>query len=114
MTIPREPETYFLEPTLYVPNSKLPVLIYRDCLGDSPTPESVQAQIEPNRWIKGGQWKAYPTAHFHSITHECYAVFQGRSTLLLGRSPLDDEVAGVKVELGKGDIIVLPVSSQSP
>ena len=40
----------------------------------------------------------------------CYAVFQGSSTLLLGKSPLDRDVAGIEIKLGKGDIIVLPVS----
>ena len=113
MVFPKEPETYYLDPTPYVPNSKLPVLIYRNCLGESPTAASLKTQIEPNRWLKGGQWKAYLTAHYHSITHECYAVFAGRSDILLGRSPVDDkDVPGVKVELGKGDIIVLPVSSK--
>ena len=106
----QEPETYYLEPTPFVPNSKLPVLIYRACLGDSPTLASVAQQIEPNRWLKGGEWKADPTAHYHSTTHECYGVFAGRSELLLGRSPIDDQdVAGVKVELRKGDVLVLPV-----
>ena len=110
-----EPEPYYLPPTHFVPNSKLPVLVYRGVLGDSPTPDSVRSLIEPNKWIRGGQWKTYPTAHFHSVSHECYAVFQGRSTFRLRKSPIDPETnergdrLGVDVKLAKGDIIVLPV-----
>lgn len=111
-----EPESYYLPPTHYVPNSKLPVLLYRGVLGSSPTPESIRSLIEPNKWMRGGQWKTYPTAHFHSVTHECYAVFQGKSTFRLGKSPIDTETnehgekLGVDVKLEKGGIIVLPVS----
>jgi uncharacterized protein YjlB len=111
-----EPEVFYLPPTRYVPNSKLPVLVYRGVLGSSPTPESIRSQIEPNKWIRGGQWKTYPTAHFHSVSHECYAIFQGKSTFRLGRSPIDadtnehGERLGHDVVLERGDIIVLPVS----
>jgi uncharacterized protein YjlB len=111
-----EPEVFYLPPTRYVPNSKLPVLVYRGVLGSSPTPESIRSQIEPNKWIRGGQWKTYPTAHFHSVSHECYAIFQGKSTFRLGRSPIDldtnehGERLGHDVALERGDVIVLPVS----
>jgi uncharacterized protein YjlB len=114
-----EPETYYLRPTRFVPNSKLPVLLYRGVLGDSPTPESIRSLIEPNKWIRGGQWKTYPTAHFHSVSHECYAIFRGKSTFRLGKSPIDPdanehgESLGHDVVLERGDIIVLPVSPGS-
>jgi uncharacterized protein YjlB len=111
-----EPETYYLRTTRFVPNSKLPVLLYHGVLGNSPTPESIRSLIEPNKWIRGGQWKTYPTAHFHSVSHECYAVFQGKSTFRLGKSPLDPDTdehggpLGCDVVLERGDVIVLPVS----
>ena len=113
-----DPETYYLRPTQFVPNSKLPVLLYRGVLGDSPSPESIRSLIEPNKWIRGGQWKTYPTAHFHSVSHECYAIFRGKSTFRLGKSPIDPEASeegeqlGRDVVLERGDIIVLPVSSR--
>jgi uncharacterized protein YjlB len=114
--MPPAPETYYLRPTRFVPNSTLPVLLYRGVLGDSPTPESICSLIEPNQWIRGGQWKTYLTVHFHSVTHECYAVFQGKSTFRLGKSTLDPdtndrgEPVGRDVALERGDVIVLPVS----
>lgn len=70
----------------------------------------MQQKIEANKWLKGGTFKHYPTHHFHSVTHECYAAFKGSSKMLLGRGPLDDRDGGVEVEMNAGDIIVLPVS----
>lgn len=104
------PETYRLSrSTPHVPNSRFPVLIYRSILPPTPTSESVCATIEPNGWIKGGIFKHYGAHHFHSVVHECYAIFKGSSRLLLGRGPLDPESEeDLVVELGVGDAIVLP------
>lgn len=104
------PETYYISyPTPHVPNSALPVLIYRSVLPTNPIPESICSRIQPNKWLKGGVFKHYPAHHFHSVTHECYAVFKGHSRLLLGRGPLDPETEeDVLVELKMGDAIVLP------
>lgn len=102
------PETYFLPPTPYVPNSPLPALIYRGVLSN-PTPSSVRAAIEANHWLQGGSFKTYTAHHFHSVTHECYAVFKGKTRLRLGKGPLDDEnVPNVEVDLFTGDVIILP------
>jgi uncharacterized protein YjlB len=103
------PETYFLSPTSHVPNSRLPVLVYRQVLSTATTAESARELIEKNHWFQGGIWKAFKTHHFHSVTHESYAAFKGRSRLLLGRGPLDSEDAGMEVDIEAGDVIVLPV-----
>lgn len=104
------PEQHFIKkPTLHVPNSQLPVLIYRSALPPNPDVTSTCAIIEPNNWIKGGVFKHYPTPHFHSVTHECYAVFKGHSRFLLGRGPLDPTSKDdTFVDLRRGDVIVLP------
>jgi uncharacterized protein YjlB len=105
------PETYLItRSTPHVPNSRFPVLVYRSVLPANPTPESICAAIEPHDWIKGGVFKHYPAHHFHSVTHELYAVFKGHSRLLLGRGPLDaaKEDGDLEVELRTGDCIVLP------
>jgi uncharacterized protein YjlB len=102
------PETYFItKSTPHVPNSPLPVLVYRSVLPANPTSEIICGAVEPNNWMKGGVFKHYPAHHFHSVTHELYAVFKGHSRLLLGRGPLDTE-GGVEVDLRVGDCIVLP------
>ena len=106
---PEMPEIYHFSPTSHVPNSRLPVLVYRGVLPDDPTAASTRDALEKNLWLQGGVFKTYRAHHFHSVTHECYAVFKGKSRLLLGRGPLDEEEGGVEVELSRGDIIVLPV-----
>jgi uncharacterized protein YjlB len=107
----KPPEAYYFIPTPHVPNSKYPVLIYRSVLRTSPTATSTRSLIERNHWVQGGVFKTYKAHHFHSVTHECYAVFKGKSRLLLGRGPLDDaeKDGGVEVDVEVGDIIVLPV-----
>ena len=104
------PEKYFIKrSTPHVPNSPLPVLVYRSALPLEPTPASTCAAIEPNNWLKGGVFKHYGAHHFHSVTHECYAVFKGHSRLLLGRGPLDPaDEHDLIVDLKVGDAIVLP------
>jgi uncharacterized protein YjlB len=105
------PETYLItRSTPHVPNSRFPVLVYRSVLPTHPTSESICAAIEPKDWIKGGVFKHYPAHHFHSVTHELYAVFKGHSRLLLGRGPLDaaKEDGDLELELRTGDCIVLP------
>jgi uncharacterized protein YjlB len=104
------PEQYLINsPTRYVPNSRLPVLVYRSVLPLDPTAESVCAYVEQNKWLKGGIFRHYGAHHFHSVTHECYAVFKGCSTVLLGRGPLDPNSGEYAVvDLKRGDAIVLP------
>lgn len=108
--MPPLPEIYDVsKPTPHVPNSPLPVLVYRSALPSPVSPSSIRNTIEPNNWLQGGIWKHYGASHFHSVTHECYAVFSGSSRLLLGRGPLDEpSPSDVEVVLGTGDIIVLP------
>lgn len=103
-----KPEVYTFAPTAHVPNSSLPVLVYRAVLPSDPTADSTRKVIERNRWLQGGVFKHYPAHHFHSLTHECYAVFKGSSRLLLGRGPLDDLEGSQEISLHTGDIIVLP------
>ncbi|KAF2193524.1 hypothetical protein K469DRAFT_691090 [Zopfia rhizophila CBS 207.26] len=108
-----EPEQHFLSSTPHVPNSKLPILVYRGVLQGF-SADGMLEHIQSNEWIKGGQWKAYAVAHFHSNVHECYAVIKGKSTYQLGKSPIDAEVDeegrenGMKLKVAEGDVFVLP------
>ncbi|KAL4739375.1 hypothetical protein BDV11DRAFT_215298 [Aspergillus similis] len=108
-----QPEQYFLPPTPHVPNSRLPILVYRNVLEDT-SPRNILNTIEPNGWIKGGQWKTYKVPHFHTHCHECYGIIRGGSTYLLGVGPNDPKVDeegnpyGMKLTVQKGDVFVLP------
>lgn len=109
-----EPEQHWLRPTPHVPNSKLPFLVYRGVFKGQSADE-IKKHIEANKWLKGGQWKTYKIAHFHTNTHECYAVLSGETLYEVGKSPIDDEFdadgkrTGFRVWLEQGDVFVLPV-----
>ncbi|KAI9806528.1 MAG: hypothetical protein M1833_003715 [Piccolia ochrophora] len=113
--MPTDPEKYYFTSTHHVPNSRLPALIYRSAIprqsnGEPPTAEWTRECIEKNEWMQGGVFKTFKAHHFHSVTHECYAVFRGSSRLLLGRGPLDDAAShdGQEVDVTVGDVVVLP------
>ncbi|PIB02897.1 hypothetical protein CB0940_12006 [Cercospora beticola] len=72
-----EPELYWTQPTQHCPNSKFPVLVYRNVLPEDLSIEAVEKALGRNQWRKGGVFKHYPTAHFHSNTHEAYAAVKG-------------------------------------
>ncbi|TVY42796.1 Uncharacterized protein LOCC1_G004901 [Lachnellula occidentalis] len=107
-----QPEIYYLQQTRFVPNNRLPVLIYRNVLPQPHTEISAQEMLGKNHWTNKGTWGAVPRHHFHPNTHECYGVLQGHSTLLIGRGPLDNDeersVCSVSTELKPGDVIILP------
>lgn len=97
-----------MRPTKHVPNSPLPVLVYRSVLSPPYSEQSAVEALERNEWVHGGTFKHYPSHHFHSITHECYAVYKGSTRFLFGKGPLDEDVQGIEVELQAGDVIVDP------
>jgi uncharacterized protein YjlB len=97
-------QVYWTQPTAHCPNSKLPILVYRNVLPGDLTEDSAQKLVEANNWYKGGTFKHYPTAHFHSNTHECYAALRGNTKCLYGVGPLDDEKDGVSFDMKAGDI----------
>ncbi|CAG9975151.1 unnamed protein product [Clonostachys byssicola] len=79
MTVVTQPEVFFFKPTNYVPNSQLPVLVYRKALPLPLEENLVREFLESNNWIHGGTWNAVPRHHFHPNTHECYGTsFQAR------------------------------------
>ncbi|PQE17398.1 cupin domain protein [Rutstroemia sp. NJR-2017a BVV2] len=103
------PESYYLpRPTRYVPNSPYPVLIYRSVLPLPCESSTLRETFEPNDWMWGGVFAHFPNYHFHSVTHECFAVVKGSGTVLLGKGPLDKGERGIEVDLRPGDVVVLP------
>jgi len=102
------PEAYHLSPTKHVPNSALPVLVYRSVLPRPYSETSAVEALEKNEWLHGGTFKHFPAHHFHSISHECYAIYKGSTRFLFGKGPLDADVDGIQVDLQAGDVIVDP------
>ena len=108
MAVSASTEVYFLKPTTHVPNSSLPVLIYRHVLPDPLSEATAIEHLEKHQWSHGGTFKHFPQHHFHTVTHECYAILKGSTRFLFGKGPLDEGTEGVEVDLRAGDVIVDP------
>ncbi len=88
------------------PNSKLPVLIYKDVLllpsQKNRSSLIIQKIFARNGWSNSWRNGIYDFHHYHSTTHECMGVSLGNATLILGGPK------GKKIKLSQGDIIILP------
>ncbi|KAL4902952.1 hypothetical protein BDW74DRAFT_180249 [Aspergillus multicolor] len=108
------PNTYYLPRTEHTPNNPLPVLHYKDVLPQPRTEEEATNFLTAHKWEKRGTWGPIWQSHFHSNSHECYGVFQGSSTLLLGAAGGDGvSDVGLRITVNTGDVIVLPAGGHS-
>lgn len=102
-----EPQALTLQPGETMPNSRLPVLVYRGVLATE-TPNKAggfDRLFEANGW--GGIWRdgVYDFDHYHSNAHEALGVAQGFATLQLGGD------GGRTVEVKAGDALLLPAGT---
>lgn len=100
-----QPETVSLLPDELMPNSPLPVLIYRAVGVEGDPAGAFESLFEANGWR--GSWRngVYDFDHYHSNAHEVLGVAGGRATLQLGGD------AGQPVEVSAGDVLVLPAGT---
>ncbi|KAH7173166.1 uncharacterized protein B0J16DRAFT_418523 [Fusarium flagelliforme] len=101
-------ECYLLPPTADAPNSRLPILVYRNVLPLPRTEETATQFLTTHRWEKRGSWGHIGIRHFHPNSHECYGIFKGTSTLLLGKIRTGE---GMEVKVKAGDVIILPAGT---
>ncbi|OCT49062.1 cupin domain protein [Cladophialophora carrionii] len=107
-----DPEIHHLQPNAYAPNSDLPVLIYRDVLPLPVNESTATTFLEGHGWERRGVWGHIAVRHFHPNSHECYGIFQGQSTLLLGCGSSDPSTAsGLHVDVHVGDVVILPAGT---
>lgn len=86
------------------PNSRLPVLLYKDAL-DIPVlfpATHVRHLFEQNGWSNSWDAGIFEYHHYHSITHEVLGIYKGQANLQLGGP------GGPRITVGKGDVIVIP------
>jgi uncharacterized protein YjlB len=100
-----DPETLALKANGEIPNSALPVLVYRDTeLTDPPAAERTFAERD---WL--GAWRdgIFDFHHFHSTAHEVLAIVCGEVTVLLG----GPAPGGHELTATRGDVLVLPAGT---
>jgi uncharacterized protein YjlB len=98
-----EVETFTLTPGPEIPNSALPLLLYRHALPPSlQSPSGCQALFAENDWA--GNWVdgIFDYWHFHVTGHEVLGCVAGEAEVGFGGE------AGVKVTFKAGDVVAIP------
>ncbi|WP_315923811.1 hypothetical protein [Mesorhizobium sp. SP-1A] len=98
-----EPERHRFPPRNGIPNSALPLLLWKGRLPeDTREGRAVCALYESNSW--GGTWvyTVYPFWHFHTQGHEVLSCVSGTATIGFGGD------GGISVGVQKGDVCVIP------
>ncbi|MCL2428573.1 MAG: hypothetical protein FWD12_05010 [Alphaproteobacteria bacterium] len=95
-----EPATFVFDDDGRIPNSRLPLLLYRRALvADAAAMERVLFQRGwSNSWRDG----IFDYHHFHSIAHEVLGIAAGRATVAFGGQ------AGRVLTVEAGDVVVIP------
>jgi len=94
------PEAHFFTDDGTIPNSGLPLLVYRAALpADAAEIERIfAAHAWPPSWRDG----VFPWHHFHPETHEALGVASGTARVRFGGP------GGRDVDLAAGDVVVVP------
>jgi uncharacterized protein YjlB len=87
-----------------IPNSPLPVLVYRD-VAPARAPGDCVELFAGNGWL--GAWVdgIYSFHHFHSTAHEVLGIVAGSASVVLGGP------GGPRFEVRSGDVLVLPAGT---
>jgi uncharacterized protein YjlB len=96
--------TYFLKDNGVFPNSKLPVIHYKNGI-DIPffrPAHAVEKLFSENGWTNNWDAGIYTYHHYHSITHEAIGVYKGKAVILLGGEN------GKLIVIQKGDVLIIP------
>jgi uncharacterized protein YjlB len=98
------PETHSFEDGGGIPNSRLPVLVYRDVDG-ARAPRECEELFARNGWL--GAWVdgIFSFHHFHSTAHEVLGIVAGTASVVLGGPN------GRRFEVERGDVLVLPAGT---
>jgi uncharacterized protein YjlB len=99
-----EPEAHRFADDGRIPNSRLPLLVYRGALDarQRDLAAALERLFDRHGWRSAWRDGIYPFHHFHSTTHEVLGVARGRARVQVGGEN------GTVVELAAGDVVVVP------
>jgi uncharacterized protein YjlB len=99
-----QPEQFVFKDDGVFPNSRLPVLLYRQAIkSESTDPASIfEERFAANDWTNSWRNGVFPFVHYHSTSHELLGVFRGSAKLRLGGD------GGRIFDVNSGDIIAIP------
>jgi uncharacterized protein YjlB len=93
---------YRFEDDGLIPNSPLPVLVYRQVCSVKDKSDWFETTFMNNGWTNNWRDIILPYDHFHSTTHEVLGVGRGSVTLRVGGQ------SGRELTLHAGDVVILP------
>lgn len=98
------PETYLFADDGQIPNSRYPLLLYRNVFSARGTAGAswLEQRFSTNNWTNSWRNGVFSYLHYHSISHEVLGVYSGSAKLQLGGKQ------GKTVSVQAGDIIVIP------
>jgi uncharacterized protein YjlB len=95
-----EPLSFTFDDDGAIPNSRLPLLVYRDAV---PTDAAaIEQMFGANRWPPAWRNGVHPFHHFHSTAHEVLGVARGEASVLFGGP------GGTVLKVRAGDVVVVP------
>lgn len=83
-----------------IPNSRLPLLVYRDAVPADAV--AIERLFAANHWPPAWRDGVHPFHHFHSTAHEVLGVARGEASVLFGGP--NGQVLAVRA----GDVVVVP------
>jgi uncharacterized protein YjlB len=95
-----EPLTFLFNDDGTIPNSRLPLLVYRAAVPADAV--AIERTFAANRWPPAWRDGVHPFHHFHSTAHEVLGVARGEATVLFGGP------AGEALTVHAGDVVVVP------
>ena len=95
-----EPLSFNFDDDGVIPNSPLPLLVYRGAV--PPDPAEIERRFAANRWPPAWRDGVHPFHHFHSTAHEVLGVARGEATVLFGGPH------GTALTVRAGDVVVVP------
>lgn len=95
-----EPETFTFADDGAIPNSSLPLLVYRGAVPADAA--GIERVFAANKWPPAWRNGVFRFHHFHSNAHEVLGVARGSVKVLFGGPH------GQVLEVSAGDVVVLP------
>lgn len=101
-----QPEQLHFADDGVIPNSRLPVLLYRQVpLEGADRAAALERLFADNAWPPQWRYGVYSYHHYHPNAHEVLGVARGQATLRLGGEQ------GQDVQVSAGDVVVLPAGT---
>ncbi|UUW70506.1 cupin domain-containing protein [Pseudomonas oryzihabitans] len=101
-----QPEHLYFADDGVIPNSRLPVLLYRQVpLEGTDRAAALERLFADNAWPPQWRYGVYDYHHYHPNAHEALGVARGQARLRLGGEQ------GQDVAVTAGDVVVLPAGT---